>query len=81
MITWMSYNKYTSWASSGMVAVVEFLLDHICDDLAASSGRKIGIPVGIKCASLIADLFLYCFESVYGKNSKGLCQTGFGGQV
>ena len=49
-----------------MIDSLNFLLDNIY----IRSGEKIyrqvvGIPMGTNCAPLIADLFLYCYESQF----------------
>ena len=45
-------------------------LDFLIDNINVRFGNKIyrqviGIPMGTNCAPLIADLFLYCYESQF----------------
>ena len=49
-----------------MITAIEFLLDNIYVRFANTVYRQIvGIPMGTNCAPLIADLFLYCYESQF----------------
>ena len=49
-----------------MITALEFLLDNIFVRYGDSVYRQvIGIPMGTNCAPLIADLFLYCYESQF----------------
>ena len=49
-----------------MITALEFLLDNIYARFGNSVYRQIiGIPMGTNCAPLIADLFLYCYESKF----------------
>ena len=49
-----------------MLSALEFLLDNIFVRFGKSVYRQvIGIPMGTNCAPLIADLFLYCYESQF----------------
>ena len=44
-------------------SALEFLLDIICIRHGSTIFQQtVGIPIGINCATLIADLFLYCHE-------------------
>ena len=57
-----------------MTHMINFLLDNIF----VRFGNKVfcqivGIPMGINCVPLIADLFLYCYESQFMANSKKIC--------
>lgn len=55
-----------NWTSFDMITALEFLLDNIFVRFGNSVYRQvIGIPMGTNCAPLIADLFLYCYESQF----------------
>ena len=58
--------NYVNWTSFDMITALEFLLDNIFVRFGNSVYRQvIGIPMGTNCAPLIADLFLYCYESQF----------------
>ena len=49
-----------------MIEAVNFLLDNIYVRFGNKVDRQVvGIPMGTNCAPLIADLFLYCYESQF----------------
>ena len=49
-----------------MINAVNFLLDNIYIRFGNTVYRQVvGIPMGTRCAPLIADLFLYCNESQF----------------
>ena len=49
--------------------MIEFLIDNIFVQLGGCLFRQaIGIPVGINCAPLLADLFLYSYENEFLDN-------------
>ena len=49
-----------------MTYMINFLLDNIFVCFGNKVFRQIvGIPMGTNCAPLIADLFLYCYESQF----------------
>ena len=55
---------HTSWTCSEVCDSLAYLLDNIFVRYGSSIYRQvIGIPMGTNCAPLVADLFLYCFES------------------
>ena len=55
-----------NWTCVEMIAALDFLLDNIFIRFGDSIYRQvIGIPMGTNCAPLIADLFLYCYESEF----------------
>ena len=58
-----SKNKYTE---EGIIKMLEFLVDNI---FVVSAGKVfqqiIGIPMGINCAPLLADIFLYSYEAEF----------------
>ena len=58
-----------------MITAEEFLPDNIYV-------RLVGILMGTKCAPLIADLFLYCFElQLTTACQQNIFKTGFRGQT
>ena len=60
------YKKYTYWTCEDMTDSVNFLLDNIFIRFGNKVYRQVvGIPMGTNCAPLIADLFLYCYESQF----------------
>ena len=60
------HNKYTNWTCQDLIKALNFLLDNIFVRFGDTVYRqKIGIPMGTNCAPLIADLFLYCYESQF----------------
>ena len=61
--------KAVNWTSFDMITALEFLLDNIFIRFGNTVYRQvIGIPMGTNCAPLIADLFLYCYESQFMTN-------------
>ena len=49
-----------------VINALKFLLDNIFVRFGSNIYRQtIGIPMGTNCAPLIADLFLYCYESQF----------------
>ena len=59
-------NKYTNWTFLDVINALKFLLDNIFVRFGSNIYRQtIGIPMGTNCAPLIADLFLYCYESQF----------------
>ena len=58
-----------NWTCFDILSALDFLLDNIFIRFGNSVYRQvIGIPMGTNCAPLIADLFLYCYESEFMKN-------------
>ena len=58
------YDRYTMWTCQDVCEAIYFLLDNIYVRFGKTLYRQvIGIPMGTNCAPLIADLFLYCYES------------------
>ena len=56
-------NKYTA---NDICKMIEFLVDNIYVRFGGQLFRqKIGIPMGTNCAPLLADLFLYSYESEF----------------
>ena len=61
-----THTKSVNWTCFDMITALEFLLDNIYVRFGNSVYRQIiGIPMGTNCAPLIADLFLYCYESKF----------------
>ena len=59
-----TYKNYTNFTCLECINALEFLLDNIFVRFGNTIYRQIiGIPMGTNCAPLIADLFLYCYES------------------
>ena len=57
-------SHYTNWTCSEVCTALHYLLDNIFVRYGDTVYRQIiGIPMGTNCAPLIADLFLYCYES------------------
>ena len=60
------YKRYTYWTCDEMIDSLNFLLDNIYIRFGEKIYRQVvGIPMGTNCAPLIADLFLYCYESQF----------------
>ena len=55
--------RYNLWSCQTGCDALYHLLDDIFTSLAIKLYRQIvGFPMDTKCASLVADLFLFCFE-------------------
>ena len=55
--------RYKLWSCQKMCDALHYLLDNISIRFGSKLFRQIvGIPMGTNCASLVADLFLYCYE-------------------
>ena len=66
--TWVliTTQNCVNWTCVEMIAALDFLLDNTFIRFGDSIYRQvIGIPMGTNCAPLIADLFLYCYESEF----------------
>ena len=56
-------SRYTYWSCQNVCDVLTYLLDNIYIRFGTKLYRQIiEIPMGTKCAPLVADLFLYCYE-------------------
>ena len=56
-------NRYKLWSCQNMCEALTYLLENIFIRFGTMLYRQIvGIPMGTNCASLIADLFLFCYE-------------------
>ena len=57
------HKNYTLWTCQKVCEALTFLRDNIYIRFGTKLFRKIvGIPIGTNCASLVADLFLFCYE-------------------
>ena len=65
--------QYKLWSCQKMCDALHYLLDNIFIRFGSKLYRQIvGIPMGTNCAPLVADLFLFCYESDF---LLSLCQT------
>ena len=56
-------SRYTLWSCQNVCDALSYLLDNIYIGFGTKLYRKnVGIPMGTNWASLVADLFLYCYE-------------------
>ena len=56
--------KYHAWSCQNACDALTFFLDNIFIRFGTKLYRQVvGIPMGTNCAPLIADLFLFCYES------------------
>ena len=54
---------YYAWSCQSVYEALTFLLDSIFIRFGTKLYRQVvGIPMGTNCASLVADLFLFCYE-------------------
>ena len=55
--------KYHAWSCQNVCDALTFLLDNIFIRFGTKLYRQVvGIPMGTNCASLLANLFLICYE-------------------
>lgn len=55
--------RYEFWTCQNVCEALSFLLDNIYIRFGSKLYRQaVGIPMGINCAPLVADLFLFCYE-------------------
>ena len=54
--------KYHAWSCQNVCQALTFLLDNIFIQGTKLYRQVVGIPMGTKCAPLVADLFLFCYE-------------------
>ena len=55
--------KYHAWSCQNVYDALTFLLDNIFIQFGTKLYRQVvGIPMDTKCAPLVADLFLFCYE-------------------
>ena len=56
-------DNYKLWSCQNVCDALSYLLDNIYIRFGNKLYRQIvGIPMGINCAPLVADLFLFCYE-------------------
>ena len=63
------YDSYAYWTCTELCEAFTFLMENIYlqfDDMVYQ--QIVGIPMGTNCVQLIADLFLYCYESYFMSN-------------
>ena len=55
--------KYHAWSCQNVCDALTFLLDSIINRFGTKLYRQVvGIPMGTNCASVVANLFLFCYE-------------------
>ena len=60
--------NYKLWSCQKVCEALTFLIDSIYIRFGSELYRQIvGIPMGTKCAPLVADLFLFCYERFFDK--------------
>ena len=63
------YRGYHLWSCQTVCDALSFLLDNIYIRFGTKLYRQIvGIPMGTNCASLVADLFFFCYERDFMKD-------------
>ena len=63
------YDSYICWSCTELCEAFTFLMENICVHFNGMVYQQIvGIHMGTKCAPLIADLFLYCYERDFMSN-------------
>ena len=61
--------KYHAWSYQNVCDALTFLLDNILIRFGTRLYRQVvWIPMSTNCAPLVADLFLFCYESVFMKS-------------
>ena len=63
------YDSYKCWTCAELCEAFTFLIENIYVQFEGMVYQQIvGIPMGINCAPLIADLFLFCYERDFMSN-------------
>ena len=63
------YNNHNLWSCQKVCDAIIYLLDNIFIRFGTKLYRQtIGIPMGTNCATLVADLFLFCYERDFMKS-------------
>ena len=63
------YNNYNLWPCQKVCDALVYLLDNIFIRFGTKVYKQtIGIPLGTNCAPLVADLFLFCYETDFMKS-------------
>ena len=58
--------RFKFWSCQRVCNALQYRLDSIYIIFGSKLYRQIvGIPVGTNCASLVADLFLFCYERLH----------------
>ena len=66
LFTSSDQSRYTLWSCQNECDALSYLLNNIYIRFGTKLYWQIvGIPMGTKCAPLVADLFLYCYERDY----------------
>ena len=62
-LTSEQHKRYKLWSCQKMCIALHYLLDNVFIRFGSELYRQIvGIPMGTNCATLVADLFLFCYE-------------------
>ena len=70
------YNNHNLWPCQKVCDALVYLLDNIFIRFGTKLYRQtFGIPIGINCAPLVADLFLFCYERDFMKSLSRENQT------
>ena len=59
------HRGYTLWSCRNLCDALSYLLDNIYIRVGLKQGlyiQNVGIPMGIDCVPLVADLLLFCYE-------------------
>ena len=63
------HKKYDLWSCQKVTDALIYLLDNIYIRFGSKLYRQnVGIPMGTNCATLVADLFLFCYERDFMKS-------------
>ena len=63
------HKKYSLWTCQKITEAIIYLLDNIYIKIGYRLNRQNeGIPMGTNCASLVANLFLFCYERDFMKS-------------
>ena len=59
------YTSQNEYSETDIIRMVEFVIDNIYVEFGGHVYQlTVGIPMGINCAPLVADLFLYSYEAL-----------------
>ena len=63
------HKKFELWSCQKVTDALIYLLDNIYIRFYSKLYRQnVGIPMGTNCATLVADLFLFCYERDFMKS-------------
>ena len=66
------YKGYKLWSCQNVCDALSYHFDNIYIKFGSKLYRQIvGIPMGINCAPLVADLFLFCYERYFMPSLSG----------